>query len=625
MLQRSGRSLSVYRWSFSTLWLAARITRPGHERATGRIVTAGWAVAAGLLAAATWSVASGQSGAYLDPVSMRASPPTVIVRNPKQLAYGISGYDLDGDPTSRASYFIDRHPLWIESKGLLGLIPQDLLDFPMLTGESERSYSLGYGRYLVCVSKPDPAWLATTIPMSPISTVVTYYELRELLLSHQLAKGDYAAVIETDARFKALYGYTLELILALFGAAPMGGDAIQISGTVVSELVNSADLLHNLEFPVAAFLEHKGIDTLVKAAVSQLERQPNLQRIFAGVLFGDRRMTRKTLELIVRMIPMLPDLLDVTISFFDLATARQDGFYCVLKNDDASPNSGSEITDPRVFPRILRICDLATDSSQRRILITGTDLGSRGPGASVFFGRTTIGEGLLREWSSDHIEFMAGSARDASGKAYVIVNGKVSNIRRCAPAPKVSAITPPEALVGASVIIAGSGFCPLCGKRGVTFNDGVAASDGDWCDDQVTVNVPSGAVTGGVRVSVGGVTSDPVTFTVPQATTCMTMQDYVMALCRFTARTRDARWLDPVYQLAVPAPAELEGVLSQTGTNHAAFQACARYLMQGDFTRMLNLVPFVPALAMAIAWGSPIDCGEFEAASRRLASRPCCE
>src|SRR4029453_16766588 len=80
---------------------------------------------------------------------------------------------------------------------------------------------------------------------------------------------------------------------------------------------------------------------------------------------------------------------------------------------------------------------------------------------------------------------------------------------------EVTSVSPTSAPIGSTVTIAGSGFGASQGSSTVTFN-GVAATASAWSSTSVTVNVPAGATTGPVVVTVGGQASNGVGFTVLQ-------------------------------------------------------------------------------------------------------------
>src|SRR5271157_1284287 len=80
-------------------------------------------------------------------------------------------------------------------------------------------------------------------------------------------------------------------------------------------------------------------------------------------------------------------------------------------------------------------------------------------------------------------------------------------------APGITSLNPTSGLVGASVTITGANFGATQGTSTVTFN-GTAATPTSWNGTGIVAPVPAGATTGNVVVTVGGVASNGVTFTV---------------------------------------------------------------------------------------------------------------
>jgi hypothetical protein len=79
--------------------------------------------------------------------------------------------------------------------------------------------------------------------------------------------------------------------------------------------------------------------------------------------------------------------------------------------------------------------------------------------------------------------------------------------------PTISNISPSAGAVGASVTITGTNFGTTQGSSTLTFND-VPATISSWGPDSITTQVPVGANTGQVVVTVNGVASNPVPFIV---------------------------------------------------------------------------------------------------------------
>ena len=82
--------------------------------------------------------------------------------------------------------------------------------------------------------------------------------------------------------------------------------------------------------------------------------------------------------------------------------------------------------------------------------------------------------------------------------------------------PSITSLNPTSGPVGTVVTITGTNFGSSQGTSTVTFN-GTAATPTSWSATSIVAPVPSGATTGNVVVTVGGVASNGVSFTVTAA------------------------------------------------------------------------------------------------------------
>jgi lysophospholipase L1-like esterase len=94
----------------------------------------------------------------------------------------------------------------------------------------------------------------------------------------------------------------------------------------------------------------------------------------------------------------------------------------------------------------------------------------------------------------------AGTATSTGGYTYL-------------SAPAITNINPTSGPTGTSVIITGNNFGATQGTSTVKFN-GITATSTSWSATSITAPVPAGATTGAVVVTVGGIASNGVTFTV---------------------------------------------------------------------------------------------------------------
>ena len=82
------------------------------------------------------------------------------------------------------------------------------------------------------------------------------------------------------------------------------------------------------------------------------------------------------------------------------------------------------------------------------------------------------------------------------------------------PALSITSLSSPSGPVGYGLTIQGSGFGSSQGTSTVTFNHVSAGTATSRSDTSITVDVPGGATTGNVVVTVGGVASNGSVFTV---------------------------------------------------------------------------------------------------------------
>lgn len=103
----------------------------------------------------------------------------------------------------------------------------------------------------------------------------------------------------------------------------------------------------------------------------------------------------------------------------------------------------------------------------------------------------------------------------SSGNVVVTVGGAASNgvAFTVLPTPSISSLSPTSGPYGTLVTITGTNLGVSQGTNLITFN-GFAATATSWSTTSIVVPVPAGAMTGNVVVTVGGVVSNGVAFTV---------------------------------------------------------------------------------------------------------------
>ena len=101
-------------------------------------------------------------------------------------------------------------------------------------------------------------------------------------------------------------------------------------------------------------------------------------------------------------------------------------------------------------------------------------------------------------------------ANESSPSAFYTVEGKVT----ATSPPAIQLLSPSAGNAGTAITILGAGFQPTQGSSTVTFN-GLMATPTSWNDASIVVPVPAAATSGNVVVTVNGVASNGMPFTVP--------------------------------------------------------------------------------------------------------------
>jgi hypothetical protein len=175
----------------------------------------------------------------------------------------------------------------------------------------------------------------------------------------------------------------------------------------------------------------------------------------------------------------------------------------------ASNSLGFTVTVPAP---ILTSLTPSSGAAGTPVTISGSNFGSTRGASTVTFNGTAAAP---TSWSATSIVVpVPGGA--TSGPVVVTVGGVVSNslgFTVTVPAPILTSLTPSSGAAGTPVTISGSNFGSTRGASTVTFN-GTSATPTSWSSTSIAVPVPSGATTGPVVVTVGGIASNSLTFTV---------------------------------------------------------------------------------------------------------------
>src|SRR5262249_25686617 len=107
---------------------------------------------------------------------------------------------------------------------------------------------------------------------------------------------------------------------------------------------------------------------------------------------------------------------------------------------------------------------------------------------------------------------LASGALDLDGQGTATTSSTTFTTQALPPLALAS-VYPPSAKVGDQVVLSGRGFSSVPSQNVVLFND-VLANVTSSSFEELRVNVPTGAATGAIKVTLGSVTSNPINFSV---------------------------------------------------------------------------------------------------------------
>jgi uncharacterized protein YjdB len=166
-----------------------------------------------------------------------------------------------------------------------------------------------------------------------------------------------------------------------------------------------------------------------------------------------------------------------------------------------------------LFNVVPNIAGLSASSGIAGTLVTisGSGFGNSQGTSSVTFNGTI---GSPTTWSSTSIAVpVPNGATAGSGSVVVTVDSVASNASSFTVVPNILSLSATSGAVGTPVTISGTGFGSAEGSSTVTFN-GVNATASSWSAGSITAAVPAGATSGNIVVSVAGIASSGVNFTV---------------------------------------------------------------------------------------------------------------
>jgi hypothetical protein len=151
-----------------------------------------------------------------------------------------------------------------------------------------------------------------------------------------------------------------------------------------------------------------------------------------------------------------------------------------------------------------------------QITLNGTGFGTTAPSQVTFLGNNNFVPTII-SWSDTQVQLaIPSTVQPESGHLQFFTSTGVevdSPTFTVTVALNVTAMTPATGQVGTPITITGSGFGSSQSSSTVTFN-GASATISTWSDTSITAPVPVGATTGPVLVTVNGIASNSLNFTV---------------------------------------------------------------------------------------------------------------
>lgn len=147
------------------------------------------------------------------------------------------------------------------------------------------------------------------------------------------------------------------------------------------------------------------------------------------------------------------------------------------------------------------------------VTVSGANFGTTQGSSTIVFNGTPATTTL--SWSDTSVSVPVPTGA-TSGNVVVTVNGVASNGTNFTvlPTPNITGLSPAANATGALVVVSGTNFGTSQGASTVTFNGVAANTFTAWSQSSISAQVPSGATTGNVIVTVSGVASNGAEFTV---------------------------------------------------------------------------------------------------------------
>ena len=323
----------------------------------------------------------------------------------------------------------------------------------------------------------------------------------------------------------------------LGGCIPKAGHNGQGAGNAVIDLTTDVTVDNQPDSPNLTFTD--GTSATLHFAASNSGNKPSDEAItvmvtlpggitfssFASVTAGSWTCTGSGQTISCTSSASVPGLTNalpiftITVNVASNASGREQ-LSVSTSTPDGSPSmsSGAKgVIFNAATPPNINSLNPTSGTAGTAVTISGSNFGAfQGSSIVTFNGTTTT---TIASWSAASIvaDVPAGAT---TGNVVVTVSGIASNgvnFTVSATGPQITGLNPTSGQVGTAVTISGSNFGSSQGSSTVSFNGTNATTVTTWSATAIVVEVPTGATSGSVVVTVGGTASNGASFTVTNA------------------------------------------------------------------------------------------------------------
>jgi RHS repeat-associated protein len=243
--------------------------------------------------------------------------------------------------------------------------------------------------------------------------------------------------------------------------------------------------------------------TPVVNSVTPAAALPGTQVTVAGSGFGNTQAIGSG-SITFNRVSVVPSTWSSTSIVVTVPSNATSGI--VMATVAGQPSSSSVVFTP--VPNIATISP-AQAAAGTQVTINGNSFGMAQGSSSVIFNGVAA---QISNWTNSTLQAVVPNT--SSGPVTVHVNGVSSNSTTFAVSPGIISISPDPGMAGSPVTISGTAFGSPQGSSAITFN-GLAAAVTNWSNGAIVAIVPPNVTAGQVQVTVNGMASNGVSFSLP--------------------------------------------------------------------------------------------------------------